>query len=84
MNSTFQSSISKYGTSSRLGSPDESHKKPTVIKSYHELKAVDVNQSLLTNYEGLYKSDVRSSKIGGYLDKARETYNDWEIKYNEI
>jgi hypothetical protein len=40
-----------------------------------------MNKSFLTNYENLYKSDVRAFKVTSYLDKARETYNDWEEKF---
>jgi hypothetical protein len=44
---------------------------------------MNVTHCLLSKYESLYKSDVRGKRINGYLDKARETYNDWEASYNK-
>jgi hypothetical protein len=40
-----------------------------------------MEKSKLSNYESLQKSDVRSQRIVNYLDKARETYNDWESMF---
>jgi len=36
---------------------------------------------MLAKFEQLQKSDVRASRIGTYLERAREGYNDWEINY---
>lgn len=40
-----------------------------------------MDKSKLSNYESLQKSDVRSQRIVNYLEKARETYSDWESMF---
>ena len=53
------------------------------MKSYHECRADDLGCGILSNFESLYKSDVRSTKVGSYLDQARNMYDDWEIKFKK-
>lgn len=72
-----------HSTTSKLFKSPDAKSIGSRSKGFQELKEMNVTHNLLYNYESLYKSDVRGNKIYGYLDKARETYNDWEANYKE-
>jgi hypothetical protein len=36
------------------------------------------NAALLTNFTQIKKSGIRESSVGQFLDKAKESFNDWE------
>ncbi len=69
------STIQKVAPVDKLASP--------AAKSFSEIKSNEWEKSKLSNYESLKKSDVRSQRIANYLDKARETYNDWESMFKQ-
>ena len=31
----------------------------------------------------IFKSDIRTNRVAGYLEKARGSFNDWEVKFNQ-
>jgi hypothetical protein len=45
------------------------------------MKSIEINRKLLYNYESLQKQDVGTSKVNGFLDQSRMSYNDWEKNF---
>jgi hypothetical protein len=48
------------------------------LKNYATFKEEQKNAALLTNFTQIKKAEVRETSVGQFLDKAKESFNDWE------